>query len=280
MPKITANGLEIHYQQLGEGPDIVLVHGITASLAMWYMRIGPALADRCRVTMYDLRGHGYSGMPAEGYTTADMAQDLDGLLDQLEIRQAFLLGHSYGGAVALHFAALHPERVAGVIVADAGVPALLHLRTLEDWPGWDEWEGQLEQYGLTRDTDLDDVDPGEVIRRSLDVPVQFGLRKGRQRKAERITALLDRTSVMADFRQAAGLDEKELGNVRCPTLALYGAHSIYRQIGARLKELLPHCATLWVQGSGHFYLVERPEILLEPARRFLDDPIQALDSFA
>ena len=280
MPKITTNGLTMHYQQLGEGPDVVLIHGITGSLAMWYMNIGPALAKEYRVTMYDLRGHGYTDAPPTGYTTADMAEDLHGLLDEIGIAQAHFLGHSYGGAVALHLGALYPERVKGLILADSGVPALLSLRTLKDWPGWEEMGDRLAEHGLTPETDLNEIDPGEVIRKSFDVPVHYGLRKGKLRKSDRIKNLLDNTSVMKDFRNVCGLTEEKMGEIECPTMALYGANSIYREIGEHLKERMPHCATLALQGGGHFYLVEKPETLIEPTLRFLKDPLAVLSSIA
>ena len=61
----------------------------------------PSLARDYHVTAYDLRGHGRSGMPPAGYGTSDMACDLHSLLDRLDTSQIHLVGHSYGGAVAL-----------------------------------------------------------------------------------------------------------------------------------------------------------------------------------
>src|SRR5688572_7791222 len=109
MSKVRLNGVTIHYRRIpAEGADLVLVHGLATSLTFWYTRIVPLFArDHC-VTVYDLRGHGHSEMPSSGYTTADMAEDLHELLQHLDVRQAHLVGHSYGGAVALHYAILHP----------------------------------------------------------------------------------------------------------------------------------------------------------------------------
>ena len=88
MPKATLpSGLRLHYQQLGEGPDLVMVHGLTGNLAVWHLRIVPELTDHYRVLTYDLRGHGYSDAPPTGYTPDDMAGDLLGLLDALEIER-------------------------------------------------------------------------------------------------------------------------------------------------------------------------------------------------
>ena len=57
MPKTRVKDVEFHYQQMGNGEDVVMIHGLFASLAFWYLSVMPALASRHRVTAYDLRGH-------------------------------------------------------------------------------------------------------------------------------------------------------------------------------------------------------------------------------
>src|SRR5262245_44773912 len=114
MARIELNGIPIHYQCDGEGPDVVLLHGLCGDLAFWHPSIVSGLAADHRVTRLDMRGHGYSGRPASGYTTRDLAADLARLLDHLGIVEASLVGHSFGGAVALHASALEPERTAAV----------------------------------------------------------------------------------------------------------------------------------------------------------------------
>src|SRR3954467_11401922 len=112
MPKaLLESGLKLHYQRVGTGPDVVMIHGLTGNLAVWHLRIAPLLMDRFRLLTYDLRGHGYSDMPPTGYTADDMAGDLLGLLDRLEIERASLVGHSFGADIALYFAHHFPERV-------------------------------------------------------------------------------------------------------------------------------------------------------------------------
>src|SRR3954454_5600622 len=80
---ILGSGVELHYQQFGQGPDLVMIHGITGNLAIWHLEMVPALMSQFRITTYDLRGHGYSSVPPTGYTTADHATDLKNLLDHL-----------------------------------------------------------------------------------------------------------------------------------------------------------------------------------------------------
>src|SRR5262249_4162706 len=124
MPKANVNGLNMHYQQSGQGRDLVMVHGLFSDLAFWYVSVLPALARGFRGTVYDLRGHGFTDMPPQGYTVSAMAADLHGLLDQLGIERAHFVGHSFGGAVSLCYATLYPERVWSVTLVDASVPGL------------------------------------------------------------------------------------------------------------------------------------------------------------
>src|SRR3546814_3882769 len=70
------------------GPDVVLVHGLGANRAFWYPRLASALVPQFRVTIYDLRGHGYSEVPPSGYSTTTMAQDLFDVMDEHGIAKA------------------------------------------------------------------------------------------------------------------------------------------------------------------------------------------------
>src|ERR671938_233026 len=97
MPKaLLKSGIKLHYQQIGEGPDLVMIHGLTGNQAVWHLRIVPSLFDRYRILTYDLRGHGHSDVPPSGYSADDMATDLEQLLDELGIGPVSLVGHSYG----------------------------------------------------------------------------------------------------------------------------------------------------------------------------------------
>src|SRR4051812_47072954 len=103
MPIFAPNRLQQHYQQAGTRPDVVLIHGLTGDLSLWFLsQTIQTLSATRRVTAYDLRGHGYSDAPPTGYTSADYAGDLFSLMDELGIERATLVGHSFGGVIALH----------------------------------------------------------------------------------------------------------------------------------------------------------------------------------
>ena len=134
MGKVICNGALLNYRTVGEGEDIVLIHGLAANHAFWHMKVLLSLVRDFRVTVYDLRGHGHSDMPAEGYTSLNLACDLNELLNHLEIKQAHLIGHSLGGLVSLQYARLHPERVRTLTIADSRIRSLQPTNFIKDWP--------------------------------------------------------------------------------------------------------------------------------------------------
>jgi pimeloyl-ACP methyl ester carboxylesterase len=109
MPVTDVDGVGIHFQQMGDGPDVVMIHGMATNLAFWWLSMVLAARSGFRVTALDLRGHGHSSVPATGYTVPDLAGDVVGLMDAAGIERAHLVGHSLGGEVALLIAASQPR---------------------------------------------------------------------------------------------------------------------------------------------------------------------------
>src|SRR2546429_3679484 len=110
MADVLANGVRHHVQRLGRGErTVVFVHGLVMdNLSSFYFTLANPIAEFAEVILYDLRGHGMSERPASGYTVASLVADLAALLDQLDRRPVTLIGNSFGGLVALAFAAAHP----------------------------------------------------------------------------------------------------------------------------------------------------------------------------
>ena len=274
MGKAFVNGINLHYQTKGEGPDVVLIHGITSTMAFWYTKVMPALTPDYRVTIYDLRGHGYSDIPLGGYTSREMADDLLALMDHTGIERARLVGHSFGGAIGLHLALLHPQRVDGVVLSDTGVACLRRLRTIQDWPGWDMWKNELADYGITYEwfVDAESDDVSDVIRKSFEFPQQFGVRKGGLRGTPRLKKLVDETRMSSEFRQISDLTEERLAEIATPVLAVYGETSPYVKMGIHLRDVMPNCRCEILTGTGHFYLLQSPERFVGCIEGFLRNP--------
>jgi pimeloyl-ACP methyl ester carboxylesterase len=116
-----AHGLELHVLEWStEGVPLVLLHGLGNEAHLWDDFV-PAVAPHYRVLALDQRGHGDSDWDPEArYDAESMADDLEAVLDAFEIDRFVLLGFSMGGRVAMTFAGRHPERLAGLVIADIG----------------------------------------------------------------------------------------------------------------------------------------------------------------
>jgi pimeloyl-ACP methyl ester carboxylesterase len=275
--KALANGVQLHYQQFGEGPDLVMIHGITGNLAIWHLDIVPALVSEYRMTTYDLRGHGYSDVPPTGYTTADHATDLKHLLDTLGIERAHVIGHSFGADIALHFTILFPERVSRVMLVEPGIAALMPLRSREDWIGWKYWRDKLAEGGVTVPPEKW-YDPVYLVRASVGLPVVFGFRKGLTRRAGPLVRLMDTTTAAKDYCELAGMTLDKIDQVRHRTLLLYGEDSVFLGSCEYLRDHLANSTCVLMPDSEHFGPIERPELLLQHVRKFLSDSETISDS--
>jgi pimeloyl-ACP methyl ester carboxylesterase len=284
MPLANINGNNIHYQCVGEGPDVVMIHGLAANLAFWYFSVVPALAKDFHVTAYDLRGHGKSSMPPHGYSSVYMAFDLYVLMDHLGLAKAHLVGHSFGGEVALQYAALYPERVTSLTLADARVRALQPVQRLKDWPGWRSVQRSLAISGVSISEDEQEVGhrlleefahskwcgTGNAFREEAGffVPFSLGLSQGK-RTAQRWLQLFRTTTAKEDFRSLAGLTGEKIRQIQHPVLAMYGEKSRCLPTLRGLQKILPHCQTVMIPGVGHFHPVQEPRMFVKSLRAFL-----------
>jgi pimeloyl-ACP methyl ester carboxylesterase len=100
--------------------SIIAVHGLTANHTCWYP-IASVVVPEFRLVGYDLRGRGDSDKPAKGYSLAEHARDLHGLLDRLGLERPIVMGHSLGAHIAVTFAATYPDRVDRVVLFDGGL---------------------------------------------------------------------------------------------------------------------------------------------------------------
>lgn len=271
MAKVPINGINIHYYQVGAGPDLILLHGLTGNLAVWHFTVVPRLRDEYRMTTYDLRGHGRSDMPASGYTTGHMASDLLGLMDHLGIAEAHLLGHSLGADIALHLAMEHPDRVGKIVAIEAGLAALVELRKNPDWSGWAEWGRTLERYAGIRAPREKWTDVRYMLMESLKAPIHFGPARGLQRKGDNLLKLLDTTTLIDDYQDSSGLTVDAIAAIQNPVLLVYGGDSAYLGTYEVLSRALPDARSVVLENCAHFGALERPDELVAAVRPFLAD---------
>src|SRR5437764_1426227 len=109
---VNTGGVRIHVALAGapDAPPLMLVHGWPQNWWSW-RRVIPPLAERFRVIVPDLRGHGWSEAPREGYEKEQLAEDLLALLDAMEIERATWIGHDWGGWAGFLAALRAPRRL-------------------------------------------------------------------------------------------------------------------------------------------------------------------------
>src|SRR5918999_5304513 len=107
---IDVDGLRMHVAEAGEGEPVLMLHGWPQHWWEWRAVI-PRLADRYRLICPDLRGHGWTDAPREGYEKERLATDVLGLLDALELERVRLVGHDWGGWVGFLLCFRAPQRI-------------------------------------------------------------------------------------------------------------------------------------------------------------------------
>ena len=260
--------------------NLVMVHGLATNLAFWY-HLALELSVTHPVTLFDLRGHGRSSMPENGYTPRQMAEDLRELLDYLGIETAHLMAHSFGGSVILDFACAYPERVESLILVDVRLRVLQPRQRLRDWPRWKRTQRILNRIGV--ELDEDDPESGYQILEAI-ARLQMRLPKGKhrlrrllsklvpensQRTASRWLKLLETTSARRDLKNIEGISLEQLQQINKHTLAIYGESSPTVPTANALKEVWTHAHFEFVPLAGHFFPVSQPQALITSVERFL-----------
>ncbi|MGZ2257822.1 alpha/beta fold hydrolase [Roseobacter sp. A03A-229] len=139
---------EVHAKVMGEGPDLVLIHGASGSLREFTFALADRLKDRYRVILLDRPGLGWTDRASsrvEGLlnraaeSPAEQAAMLQAAADALDVQNPIVLGHSFGGAVAMAWALSRPEETAAVVMV-AGVS--------QPWPGELDWQYRIMDTAL------------------------------------------------------------------------------------------------------------------------------------
>src|ERR1039457_4488482 len=272
MPKIKANGVNLHYITVGTGPDIGMRHGFLGNLAVWHLYMAPIVRREQRVTTYDLRGHGYSDVTPNHFPAADMVEDLRCLLDALSIEKPILVGHSFGAYIAMYFSLLYPERVPKLVALEPGLAALVHLRQDKDWIGWAAWVAKLEEAGIHV---LEDrrTDAEYLLELSLETPKFYGPARGLPRNREPLLHLIRNTSLMKDYEVVGDMTLDAVRDIQTPTLLVYGKESHFISSYDYLHKALPNCKPVLLPGGEHFGPLEQPELLTDHILQFLREPV-------
>lgn len=259
---ISANGTSIvvtEFPAPGK-PPLVLLHGIGSRGSSWWPVID-ALADHFHLYQLDLRGHGASGKPEQGYAVEVFAEDLQGVLEALELDRPAVMGHSLGGLVTLYWASQHPAAASALVLEDPPLHTLPEI--LDAFDGW------IQLASL----------PQEQAAAWYHQEYPHWTLEDCERRAEAIscTAL----GVFADLR-AASAQALELGDtdrtpilagVQSPALLLRGNPEFggmaTLEDAARFQEFLPHGEVVEIMEAGHGLHRDATERFLEVVMPFL-----------
>jgi 3-oxoadipate enol-lactonase len=231
-----------------QAPVAVLVHAIGTTLELWEPQL-PALGMRLRVVRYDQRGHGGSDVPPGPYTVEELAGDLLGLLDELEIERAALCGLSLGGAVAMAAAVAAPERV----------ERLALCCTTARFDGPEQWR---ERARLARSEGMD-----AVVEIAFPRWFSRGYMRRSPQTAARFRRMLAETPAEGYAACCEAIAEWDFGDrlagIAAPTLVVSAEADVSTPPphGERLAAAIPDARLEIVAGAGHLANVERPDVL-------------------
>jgi pimeloyl-ACP methyl ester carboxylesterase len=256
----TYNGGKISYIDSGKGTPVVLLHGYLETSEIWDP-FAEQLSERFRVISIDLPGHGMSGSYGSSNTMESMANLVKELLDSLNIRKAFLTGHSLGGYVTLAFLELFPDSLLGY--------CLFHSQPFPDTP--ENIEKRMREIALVKEGKKEIFYPDNISRmfassnlERFPVALRRSLEIAGGLKDEGIIAVLN-----GMMTRPSRLEVMEAGRVPC--LWILGTRDNYIPCDAIQKRVkLPSNAKVVVlENSGHLGFIEEEHKSLEVLSEFI-----------
>jgi pimeloyl-ACP methyl ester carboxylesterase len=271
---ISLHGHRICYRRTGEGPAIVLVHGITSSSQNW-AGVASALGERHTVLAPDLLGHGDSAKPRGDYSMGAFASGVRDLMATLDIERATIVGHSLGGGVAMQFAYQFPEFTERLALVSSGglgrhVHSFLRAATL---PG--------AELVLPLLAGRRALGAGRAVGRALErVGIELGndvLEMARGHASlgdpETRSAFVHtlRASVDPTGQRVRATDRLYLAG-RLPVLIIWGARDRIIPLGhgRRAHELIPGSRFEVFERSGHFPHLDEPDRFVRTLGEWID----------
>ena len=276
--EITVHGLRLAYREYaGEGRPLVLLHGVASNARIW-LPVAPLLTPRFRVLAVDQRGHGQSDKPSSGYDFPSVVEDVREFVEALELELPVVAGHSWGGNVALEYAARHPEQVAGLVLVDGG------FMEISARPGmtWERAERELAPPDLTHLTPAQLIEGakrwelGAIWNDAVEAAL---LGNFEVTEAGTVRPRLRREHHMQVVRALWEQRPSELyRDVRCPVLFVLAEREgearmrewteMKRAAVERAQERLADCQVLWLKETVHDIPLHRPRELAQAIETF------------
>ena len=264
---VRANGQDLYYEVHGDGPPLVLVMGIGYDSSLWTLQQVPELSTRFRVVLLDNRDAGRSSRAVHPYTIADMADDVAGLLDALDIRRTHLLGLSMGALIGMEFALRHADRLDRLVLAGTGAaPARNAVDPIATWNWVKTHDPSGEVFGAQQFTWLFS---STFLRNEQAVRDTIAVLASNPNPVE--PEAYDRQATA--YLQFDALER--LAGITAPTLVIVGEQDLLtppwvaREVAGRIPGARFEVVT--GDGSSHVMALERPDDFNELVKCFLDD---------
>lgn len=267
MPTIQLGSQTIYYDEYGAGTPLVLIPGLGGSRLGWVKQIEP-FAQTYRVINLDNRDAGSSGTSAHEYTIADMADDVAGVLQNLGLAHAFVVGVSMGGFIAQHLAVRHPTHVLKLVLVATSAGGVLHTPAAPEVaallvrdPNEDIETRVRRAYAVITGPGFAASHPEDVAR-----AIEHGYRFPMSLEA------YQRQWRAATWHIQNGLGAR-LAEIRVPTLIIHGdCDPLMPYANARaLVAAIPGARLVTLPGVGHLPHIEATEEFNQAVLKFLDE---------
>ena len=257
--KLEIEGRALNYQIDGSGEDLLLIHGFSDNLNVWYHQL-PVFSKNFRVIRYDLSGSGESNISTEEFAIGLFANDAYHLLMNTGVKRAYVLGHSLGGLVACRLAIDHPEMVKGLILANSIPISTVHRPKIR--------KSSSEILELLEQSNMEKA--AEIIAESGFSP-DFKLANPEEfQRYLRVKLSNNPVSLMKLLK--CKIEPLDVGRLTCPVMIVLGEKDLF--ISARevtcMQEVLPHLQ-FFLLPSGHVSFIELPEKFNSIVLKFLQN---------
>jgi 3-oxoadipate enol-lactonase len=262
MPLISVQGINLFYEEAGEGPPILLIHGTGGNAGVW----SPAfdmLARDYRVIAYDRRAHTRSkaAIPPSAENYSIHGDDAAALLQALGATPAAVMGWSGGGLVALHLASRHPALVSDLILEEP--PFQLAINPAPDTDEMRQRALQLVSEGRQRDA-------AEVFVRWAVSYRTGGSAIDKFDPALRESLLANAETMLAEMQSGSGeeLTSERLAKIICPVTCLVGGLTPDSLVACtdRLLRFLPNARVIRIADAAHAIHFDQPERFVDAVR--------------
>jgi pimeloyl-ACP methyl ester carboxylesterase len=249
MPEYAWRNINVHFERLGSGKPVVMVHAMSVSGAYW-RRVVDALQGSYDLLLPDLPFHGRTGAlsdPAQ-HRHDDNAELLCELVKALFQGPVHVVGHSYGGASAVAFILKYPTLVDRVVLIEPSLPMIL----LE--AGEAELLAEFLEMGDRFDRSIEAGDPQDAWRAYVDAQSGIGTWQAMaDEKKQRILATTDQAYAVGKAIKGNSLKLSDLHRLRCTTMMVVGDQTParHRRTAEVIRDHIPGCSMTVIPGASH-----------------------------